>query len=88
MIWRNDKPKDIGEYVILVPAFESPQNPEIDYRPSCTCSAQKAWFDGKVFVYKDVWEYRIEPERCLWTPMPYVFMDGWTENGIKIGWRE
>lgn len=94
MIWRKDKPEIIGEYVIIVPAFTSPQNPEWNDRPSCTCSVYKAWFDGQRFIYQDVvgltksWDNSIEPGKCLWAPMPEVFMDGWNDDGINISWRE
>ena len=94
MIWNKEKPLTIGEYVIVVPAFTSPQNPEWNDRPSCTCSVHKAWFDGEKFTFQDVvgltktWDGHIKAGQCLWTYMPEVFMNGWDDNGINIGWNE
>ena len=89
MIWRKDKPETMGEYIILLPTFFSPQDPNTE-RPGCICSVYKATFDGNLFSYRDItgltqsWDGYAEVGQCIWTPMPKVF----AENGCGFAWTE
>lgn len=79
MVWRNDKPESIGDYIVLVPEITGPIS---NFPCSVSCSVSRAWFDGERFnlmekALNKTSSSPIEVGMCLWMLTPTVTLSGY-----------